>query len=340
MPTMETFLTEFAARGLVLSAAGWVCLRGLRGGWRTAGAALVLLGLLLLPMAWLLPRWRVSVPGAEALWAAEAAAGEVARLGRFLLPVWLAGAVVSGGGLLVGVLQLLEWRRRSRAVAEAWLVAACAEAVQALGLKREPEVRMASWCRMPVVAGWRRGTVYLPEAARDWSPGMLRMVLLHELAHLKRRDTAMQALVHLACALHWFNPLVWRLRRLWLREREAACDALVLATGVAPGWYARHLVEIAAHCGSRMRGPAMAAAMAGPGLEQRVRSILAWQGRPAAAPRWAAAGAALLGLSVMTAAATFLPVRPGLLPGVPETSPAAEAMRRLAADPFPGEPAE
>jgi beta-lactamase regulating signal transducer with metallopeptidase domain len=280
------------------------------------------------------------VPGAEALWAAEAAAGGVGRIGQALLPVWLAGAVVAGGALLVGTLQLLEWRRRSRSVAEPWLVAACTEAVQALGLQRVPEVRMASWCRMPVVAGWRRGTVYLPEAAREWSPEMLRMVLLHELAHLKRRDTAMQALVHLACALHWFNPLVWQLRRLWLRERETACDALVLATGVAPRWYARQLVEIAAHCGSRMPAPAVAAAMAGPGLEQRVRSILAWQGRPAAAPRWAAASAALVGLGVMTAAATFLPVRPGLIPGTPASNAAAEAQRRLAADPFPAEPAE
>ena len=49
----------------------------------------------------------------------------------------------------------------------------------------------------------------LPATARQWSDEQLRSVLLHELAHIKRRDTVVQLLAQIACALHWFNPLVW-----------------------------------------------------------------------------------------------------------------------------------
>jgi len=55
-----------------------------------------------------------------------------------------------------------------------------------------------------------------------------RRSLLHELAHLKRHDIALNWLIAGAQALHWFNPLVWMAARQMLVERERACDDLVL----------------------------------------------------------------------------------------------------------------
>ena len=69
----------------------------------------------------------------------------------------------------------------------------------------------------------------LPVAAQDWSDEQLRSVLLHELAHIKRRDVLGQLLAQFACALHWFNPLVWFAAWRLHVERERACDDLVLA---------------------------------------------------------------------------------------------------------------
>ena len=85
----------------------------------------------------------------------------------------------------------------------------------------------------------------IPVSARQWSGEQLRSVLLHELAHIKRRDTLVQLLAQVACALHWFNPLVWFAAWRLHVERERACDDLVLAQGVRASAYAEHLLNVA-----------------------------------------------------------------------------------------------
>jgi hypothetical protein len=57
----------------------------------------------------------------------------------------------------------------------------------------------------------------------------MRYVFLHELAHVKRGDIWTSWVVNLLTAAHWFNPLIWGARRRVVIDREAACDAHVLA---------------------------------------------------------------------------------------------------------------
>ena len=97
---------------------------------------------------------------------------------------------------------------------------------------------------IPLVFGIFRSRLLLPLAARQWSEAQLRSVLLHELAHIKRRDTLAKLLVQIACALYWFHPLVWLAAWRLSIERERACDDLVLASGVRPSAYASHLLEV------------------------------------------------------------------------------------------------
>lgn len=97
---------------------------------------------------------------------------------------------------------------------------------------------------IPVVWGIVRHRLLLPAAARRWEVEQLRSVVLHELGHIQRRDTASHLLSQIACAWYWFNPLVWLASWRLGVERERACDDLVLASGVRPSAYASHLLDV------------------------------------------------------------------------------------------------
>jgi hypothetical protein len=64
----------------------------------------------------------------------------------------------------------------------------------------------------------------------------LRHILLHELAHLKRHDVAINWLASLLQAIHWFNPVIWLAMARLRNDRELAADELVLSltAGEAP----------------------------------------------------------------------------------------------------------
>lgn len=77
----------------------------------------------------------------------------------------------------------------------------------------------------PFVCGFFRPRIYLP-AGLD--PTDRAYVLLHEQAHLRRRDHLTKPLGWLALCLHWFNPVLWAAYRLYCRDVETACDQAVV----------------------------------------------------------------------------------------------------------------
>jgi beta-lactamase regulating signal transducer with metallopeptidase domain len=98
---------------------------------------------------------------------------------------------------------------------------------------------------MPIACGVLRPTVVLPAEADTWPEDRVRVVLLHELAHVRRRDCLTQTVADAVCAVFWFNPLAWMAVRELRRERERACDDMVLSAGMPGPDYAAHLLEIA-----------------------------------------------------------------------------------------------
>lgn len=98
---------------------------------------------------------------------------------------------------------------------------------------------------VPVLWGVRSPVLLLPPDVVTWPSERLRVVLLHELAHLKRFDGISLILTRIAVSLFWFHPLAWSLERAGRSECERACDDLVLAGGTKPSEYADHLLAIA-----------------------------------------------------------------------------------------------
>lgn len=110
----------------------------------------------------------------------------------------------------------------------------------------------------PMVFGWLRPVILLPKSAQLWLSEKSKLVLLHELAHVRRRDLATQMLAGLACSLCWFNPLAWWASHEMRRLREIACDDLVVARTSQASQYADTLLSVAKSC----RGPLVAGGIA------------------------------------------------------------------------------
>ena len=145
-----------------------------------------------------------------------------------------------------------------------------------LGLPESPVLLASDQVTVPFTSGVLRPVVVVPASAlATWTDERIRVVLLHELAHVRRRDCLVQAMSQLACAAYWFNPLTWVATRRLRAERERACDDLVLDAGMRGADYAQHLLDIARTVTSRRSLSAAALAMARPSeLEGRLLAIL------------------------------------------------------------------
>ena len=188
----------------------------------------------------------------------------------WLVAVWAAGVAAVLARLLLGIAAVhLMSRRTARIVDAPWLPLAV-ELASELGVARRLTFVESKTATMPMAWGILRASVLMPADAVRWPVERLRIVLLHELAHVKRRDCLTNVVVQVACAVYWFNPLVWIAARHIRTERERACDDLVLAAGTQGPDYAEELLEIA----RVMRAGRFPALMAGATLAMAHRSQL------------------------------------------------------------------
>ncbi len=114
-----------------------------------------------------------------------------------------------------------------------------------LALDKEVRLLRSSRISVPVIWGVRKPVLLLPADVVTWPIERVRVVLLHELAHLKRYDGLSLLATRISVSLFWFHPLAWTLERAGRSECERACDDLVLASNVKPSEYADHLLAIA-----------------------------------------------------------------------------------------------
>src|ERR1035438_7353182 len=97
---------------------------------------------------------------------------------------------------------------------------------------------------MPMTCNVLRPVILLPAGFKTWPVERLRLVLAHELVHVQQHDCLFQIVMQFACALHWYNPLVWIAAAQFRKERERACDDGVLRLGIDGPSYAGHLLEL------------------------------------------------------------------------------------------------
>jgi len=113
-----------------------------------------------------------------------------------------------------------------------------------MGLGRPLPVRVMRGSTEPAVFGVVRPVLLWPLAmSQRLSDQQIETILIHELAHARRRDNLV-AMIHAAVqAVWWFHPIVWWIGGRLVEERERACDEQVVRLGRDRQVYAESLLR-------------------------------------------------------------------------------------------------
>jgi TonB family protein len=218
----------------------------------------------------------------------------------WLMLVWGAGAALVLAQMLVACAAVWRLRRTSPPFGPRELNL-CQALARALGIQRRVDVIETKSGSMPMTFGVLRSAIFMPSDASQWTEERRRMVLLHELAHVRRGDAAARLVARTAVSLYWWNPLAWKAWRSFLKEQERAADDLVLNAGANATNYAEHLLAVARAmaCFDHDGWPAVAMARQSQ-LEGRLAAILDPGLRRKAPSRAAALLVTLVAIAILT----------------------------------------
>ena len=171
--------------------------------------------------------------------------------------LWLVGAVLLIGRILIGYGIVWHLRRQSQVQHDGPLCDALRQVRRALDGYPKVEVATSPSICSPMALGILRPLIVFPaDLVEKLSADKLALILMHELAHVRRWDNLTLLLQRLVSAALFFHPAVWLCGRMLRREAEQACDDFVVCATGRPEAYAHglaHVAERAAHLNPLMR---------------------------------------------------------------------------------------
>ena len=171
--------------------------------------------------------------------------------------LWLVGAALLIGRILIGYGIVWCLRQQAQVQYDGPLCDALQQARRTLDCYPKVEVAISPSIGSPMVLGILRPLIVFPaDLVEKLRTDKLALILMHELAHVRRWDNLTLLLHRLISAVLFFHPAVWLCGRMLRREAEQACDDLVVYTTGRSEAYARglaHVAERAAHLNPLIR---------------------------------------------------------------------------------------
>ncbi|MBK1854336.1 M48 family metalloprotease [Verrucomicrobiaceae bacterium 5K15] len=158
--------------------------------------------------------------------------------------IWLGGVLVSIGRHLWLYFKSLQILTAARIPEGEGGLQAINLSAEKLNITPAPVVLVSEKCHAPFAGGLIRPVVVIPERLLSGSREALEMVLVHEFAHLRRRDVVRQLPMIWLQVVFWFHPLIWFLSRRGYVETEKACDDAVILAGYSAVDYSELLVAM------------------------------------------------------------------------------------------------
>jgi TonB family protein len=186
-----------------------------------------------------------SVRSSDFVFHADGIEPSAGSLDQFIRFVWIAGISANLFFFAMGIRKQHRAAVRNRSLSGTPLAQMTAQLASRMGCKRTIHLSQSADSTMPKTWGILRPQISLPNSAGLWPEERTRVVIAHELAHVRRLDWLWQMAARLACAVYWFNPLFWIACNRLYRDAEIACDDAVINLNIDPKEYASHLLEIA-----------------------------------------------------------------------------------------------
>ena len=175
------------------------------------------------------PSWNVA-PTASMARVSAASRRIAPDIFPWVVEAWLAGVAFFGLRTAGGFLVLERMRRRQSIAVGDRLRETCLALQRRIGLERAIRYCHCQWLDAPAVIGWFRPVVLLPiTALTGLSEAQMQAVIAHELAHIKRFDSFVNAFQVAVETLLFYHPAVWWLNKRIRTERENCCDDTAIA---------------------------------------------------------------------------------------------------------------
>ncbi len=158
---------------------------------------------------------------------------------------WGVGCAIGLVSLVLGGVRFVRLVRTASPVRDPVLLRQAEAVRRRLGIHGDVRLLLSRTATIPMTGGLLRRVILFPASSAEWSPERWRVVLMHEMVHVRRRDVLRQLMARAVLAIYWFHPLSWVAARLAATASEEACDQEVLTLGTRPSEYAGHLLALA-----------------------------------------------------------------------------------------------
>lgn len=195
---------------------------------------------------------------------------------NWLFLIWAAIATLLFARWLLLRARTIHAALRAPAAPSARELEALRRAKQQLGIRSAVDLIRSPICEAPAVLRVIRPAIVLPaHGCDDLTDDELESLLLHECAHIARRDNLATIAQSLATSLLWFHPLVWLASRQLSAAREEACDERVSEGMRGNAAYLDALMKIC----HQIAAPRTAGAscMASSHLEERIEHLMSYE---------------------------------------------------------------
>ncbi|HDR8108638.1 TPA: M56 family metallopeptidase [Bacillus cereus] len=148
---------------------------------------------------------------------------------KLALYVWLAGVIVLAAITFLTNRRLYSYIKKQPDITDEQVITVFDRCKQSMKMKKAVSLRLAGKIASPTVFSFFRPKVLLSKKhMKVLNEQQLQYVFYHELAHIKRKDVAVNWIMYSLILLNWFNPILWYAYFCMREDQELACDAYAL----------------------------------------------------------------------------------------------------------------